>query len=325
MPASTISPERNDPGTRLQIESVREFNRFYTRTIGVLDRHFLGSEFSLTEVRVLRELYSRGRSTASEIGEPLGLDPGYLSRMVRGFEKRGLLDPPSPGRDRRHRLLRLSRAGRAEFRKLEARQRAALETMLEPVRSHERGKLVSSMSRIRRILSPQAPIANGYALRDLRPGDIGWVIHRQGRLYYEEYGWDERFEALVAEILSQFIMKFDPTREKAWIAECDGEIAGSIFCVARTPTVAALRLLYVEPGARGLGIGSRLVDECVVFARSAGYRKLTLWTNSVLHSARRIYEHQGFRLKKEEKHHSFGKDLVGQNWELDLTNSASRQ
>jgi GNAT superfamily N-acetyltransferase len=173
---------------------------------------------------------------------------------------------------------------------------------------------------------PAAQLAekDPYVLRDLRPGDIGWITHRQARLYYEEYGWDERFEALVAEILSRFILKFDPAREKAWIAERDGQIVGSIFCVAKSRTVALLRLLYVEPATRGLGLGTRLVDECVAFARGAGYRKLSLWTNSVLHSARRIYEQQGFRLIKEEKHHSFGKELVGQNWELDLTDSVSR-
>lgn len=317
MPANPTPRQQRNHETE-HIESVREFNRFYTRTIGVLDSHFLGSQFSLTEVRVLRELYSRGTSTASEIAQPLGLDPGYMSRMLRGFAKRGFLDAPRSGSDRRHRLLSLSRAGRTEFQKLDARQRKVLETMLEPVSSSECGDLVDSMRRIRRILSPEVPEKDGYVLRELSPGDIGWITHRQGRLYYEEYGWDERFEALIAEILSNFVLKFDPTREKAWVAERDGEITGSIFCVAKTRTEAALRLLYVEPAARGLGLGTRLVDECVAFARDAGYRKISLWTNSVLHSARRIYEHKGFRLIKEEKHQSFGKNLVGQNWELDL-------
>lgn len=317
MPAK-LEPLTPSPGTTRQIESVREFNRFYTRTIGALDGHFLGSPFSLTEVRVLRELYYRGTSTATAIGQPLGLDAGYLSRMLRGFERRGLLDVLRSGKDARHKLLRLARAGRTQFEKLEARQRDVLGTMLEPVPSPQRRELVSSMNRIQRILSPGNAKQPEYALRQHRPGDIGWITHRQGLLYHEQYGWDERFEALVAEILSRFILTFDEAREKAWIAERDGEIVGAIFCVARTRTVAALRLLYVEPSARELGIGTRLVDECITFARSTGYRKLALWTNSVLHSARRIYEREGFRLVKEEKHHSFGKDLVGQNWELSL-------
>ena len=313
MPAAKTS---NRPAG--EIESIREFNRFYTRVIGLLDRDFLGSPFSLTEVRVLLELYYRRTTTATAIGQALGLDAGYLSRMLRGFEGRGLLAPAQAGADGRHRLLRLSREGRNTFEELEKRQREAVANLLKPVPVTGRSELVGSMQRIRRILSAPDDTPSAYTLRPHKPGDIGWVTHRQGVLYHEEYGWDERFEALVAEILAGFIKNFDARRERAWIAERDGEIVGSIFCVAKTRSVARLRLLYVEPSARGLGIGARLVDECIEFARTAGYRKLTLWTNSVLHSARRIYEAKGFQLRKEERHHSFGKNLVGQFWELDL-------
>jgi GNAT superfamily N-acetyltransferase len=238
--------------------------------------------------------------------------------MLRVFERRGLLAKSRAVSDGRQKPISLSHSGRKAFEQLEARQRDAIATILKPVPSHHRTQLIGSMHRIQRILDTPAEDRTPYSLRALRPGDIGWVIHRQGVLYYEEYGWDERFEALVAEILARFIQKFDAKRERAWIAERDGEIVGAIFCVTKSPTVAQLRLLYVEPTARGLGIGTRLVDECVDFATGAGYRKMSLWTNSVLDSARRIYQRKGFRLIKEERHRSFGKNLVGQNWELDL-------
>lgn len=304
--------------TRHQIESVREFNRFYTRLIGVLNRDYLETPFSLAEGRVLMELYYRKKTTASMIIQGLGIDAGYLSRILRGFERRGLLARTESADDGRQKPLALSGAGRRAFEKLEARQREVLATMLGPVPSGHRNQLIGSMHKIRRILDAPAENRTPYTLRSLQPGDIGWVTHRQGILYYEEYGWDERFEALCAEILAHFVQNFDSKRERAWIAERDGEIVGAIFCVRKSATVAQLRLLYVEPTTRGLGIGTRLVDECVDFARRAGYRKMMLWTNSVLDSARRIYLRKGFRLIKEERHHSFGKNLVGQNWELDL-------
>ena len=313
-PASTTS-------ARHQIESVREFNRFYTRLIGALNRGFLDSPFSLAEVRVLLELYYRKSTTASVVVQALGIDAGYLSRMLRGFARRGLLSKSDATADGRQKPIGLSAAGRKAFEEIEARQRDVLATILEPVASHHRTQLIASMHRIKRILDAPADDRSPYTLRNLRPGDIGWVTHRQGVMYYEEYGWDERFEALVAEILAHFVQRFDPKTERAWIAERDGEIVGSIFCVRKSATVAQLRLLYVEPSTRGLGIGTRLVDECVEFARRAGYRKMKLWTNSILDSARRIYERRGFRLIKEERHHSFGKNLVGQNWELDLGSS----
>ena len=305
--------------TRHQIESVREFNRFYTRLIGVLNRDYLDSPFSLAEGRVMMEVYYRKETTASAIIQALGIDAGYLSRILRGFERRGLLAKAATAADGRQKPLRLSAAGRKAFEALEARQRDVLAGILKPVASHHRTQLIGSMHRIERILDAPAENRTPYTIRSLRPGDIGWITHRQGIIYYEEYGWDERFEALCAEILAQFVQSFDAKWERAWIAERDGEIVGSIFCVRKSATIAQLRLLYVEPATRGLGIGTRLVDECVEFARRAGYRKMILWTNSVLDSARRIYERKGFRLVKEEHHHSFGKNLVGQNWELDLT------
>ncbi len=305
--------------TRHQIESVREFNRFYTRLIGVLNRGYLDSPFSLAEGRVLMEVYYRHQTTASAIIQALGIDAGYLSRILRGFERRGLLAKGAVAADGRQRPLTLSPAGRKAFEALETRQRDVLADILKPVASHHRTQLIGSMHRIERILDAPAENRTPYTIRSLRPGDIGWITHRQGIIYYEEYGWDERFEALCAEILAQFVQNFDAKQERAWIAERDGEIVGSIFCVRKSATIAQLRLLYVEPTTRGLGIGTRLVDECVEFARRVGYRKMMLWTNSVLDSARRIYERKGFRLLKEERHHSFGKDLVGQNWELDLT------
>src|SRR5438105_489095 len=321
--ASRVSAETGEQ-TRHQIESVREFNRFYTRLIGALNRGFLESPFSLAEVRVLLELYYRKNTTASVIGQALGIDAGYLSRMLRGFERRGLLSKSDRAADGRQKPIGLSRAGRKAFEQLEARQRDALATILKPVASHHRTQLIGSMHRIQRILEAPAEDRSPYSLRDLRPGDIGWVTHRQAVMYNEEYGWDERFEALVAEILAHFVQNFDAKMERAWIAERDGEIIGSIFCVRKSATVAQLRLLYVEPTVRGLGIGTRLVDECVEFARRTGYRRMTLWTNSVLDSARRIYQRKGFRLIREERHHSFGKSLVGQNWELDASPQRGR-
>jgi len=318
MPAKpALVPEIGEQ-TRHQIEAVREFNRFYTREIGALNRDFLESPFSLAEVRVLLELYYRKSTTASVVGQALGLDAGYLSRILRGFEKGGLLGKPSSGTDGRQKVLTLSRAGRTAFEQVQARQREVLAALLKPISSHHRTQLVASMHKIQRILGAPPEDRVPYLLRPHKPGDIGWITHRQGVIYNEEYGWDETFEALVAEILAGFVKNFDPKREQSWIAERDGEVVGSIFCVSKSTTVAALRLLYVEPTVRGLGIGTQLVEECVVFARRTGYRKLTLWTNNVLHSARRIYERIGFRLIKEERHHSFGKDLLGQNWELDL-------
>jgi len=305
-------------GLAHQIAAVREFNRSYTRQIGVLNREFLKTPFSLAEVRVLLELYYRDSTTAAAIGQSLGLDGGYLSRILRGFARKGLMATERSPTDGRQSLLRLSKTGRRAFEQIEERQRSAVKAMLHTLSPSEIPALVGAMRKIERLLAlaPQPKVP--YMIRSHQPGDMGWIIHRQGVLYNEEYGWDEHFEAVIARITSDFILGFDPRTERCWIAEREGEIVGSIFCVAKSKHVARLRLLYVEPSARELGIGSRLVDECIRFAQRAGYHKLTLWTNSVLHSARRIYERNGFELVHEEAHHSYGRDLKGQTWDLDL-------
>jgi DNA-binding MarR family transcriptional regulator/GNAT superfamily N-acetyltransferase len=300
------------------IAAVRAFNRFYTRQIGLLEEGLLRSEFSLTEVRVLYELAHRDGLTAADLGRDLGLDAGYLSRILRKFEVRDLLARAPSETDARQAILGLTPAGRAAFAPLNQASQDEIAAMLDRLSDREREDLVTAMARIRRLLGGAAAAEAPCRLRALRPGDIGWIVHRQGLLYATEYGWDETFEALVAEIAAAFVKTYDREREACWIAERDGEIVGSVFLVRKSDEVAKLRLLYVEASARGLGIGHRLVEECIRFARQKGYRTLTLWTNDVLVAARRIYEAAGFRLVEEERHHSFGKDLVGQTWDLDL-------
>lgn len=307
-------------GTTLatRVAAVREFNRFYTSRIGVLDEGYLASRYSLTEVRVLYELAHRGSATASELGRDLGIDAGYLSRILRGFARRGVLARTAAEDDARKAILRLTARGKATVAPLEARARDQIGLMLETMPPAEQDRLVASMRAIERGLRPGPRAAPKVVLRAHRPGDMGWVVERHGALYWQEYGWDESFEALVADIVAKFITHFDPKRERCWIAEADGDRVGCVFCVKKSRTVAKLRLLLVEPQARGLGIGSRLVDECIRFARANGYRELTLWTNDVLVAARKIYERAGFELIESERHRSFGKALVGQNWTLRL-------
>ena len=297
--------------------AIRDFNRFYTRQIGLLDQGFLGSAFTLTEVRVLYELAHRDSPTATEIARELSLDPGYLSRLLKKLEKQGHLARGRDAEDARQRPLRLTKPGRRVFERLDQASGEQISAMISGLTPAQVGELVGSMQTVRQLLQADK-VANAYSLRPLRIGDIGWIIHRQGLLYAEEYGWDLSYEGLVAEILGAFIRQFDPAAENAWVAERNGAIAGSVFIVRESAAVARLRLLYVEPDARGLGIGRQLVDSCVAFAREKGYATLRLWTNDVLVSARRIYQAAGFRLVKEERHHSFGKDLVGQTWELTL-------
>lgn len=302
-----------------RIAAVRRFNRFYTRQIGVLQEGLLGSPFSLTEVRVLYELAHRDRPTAADLGRALGLDAGYLSRILRGFQRRGLIEKARSQADGREALLTLTKKGQRTFAPLDARSSAEIGGLLGRLSPHAQARLVEAMRTVEGLLGGaegqhQTPVL----LRSHQPGDIGWVVHRHGALYAQEYGWDERFEALVAEIVAAFIRNFDPNRERCWIAERDGQIVGSVFLVKKSKMVAQLRLLLVEPTARGLGLGNRLVSECERFARQAGYRKIVLWTNSVLLAARHIYEAAGYRLVHEERHHSFGHDLIGETWELDL-------
>ena len=301
-----------------RVGDVRHFNRFWTRQIGVLREEYLESPFSLTEVRVLYELAHGEETTASELGEELGLDAGYLSRILRGFEKHGLIHKRPSEADGRRRLLRLTDRGREAFAPLDARSRSEIGAMLGGMSITGQERLVGAMRTIERLLSARPEPVVPYLLRPHQPGDMGWVVHRHGVLYAREYGWDERFEALVAEIVAKFIQQYDPSLERCWIAEREGEIVGCVFLVRESEEIAKLRLLLVEPEARGLGIGSRLVEECIRFARQAGYLKITLWTNDVLNSARRIYEGMDFRLVHEKPHHSFGHDLVGQTWELML-------
>ncbi|HMH26870.1 MAG TPA: helix-turn-helix domain-containing GNAT family N-acetyltransferase [Gemmatimonadaceae bacterium] len=301
------------------VRAVRAFNRFYTQRIGVLQRGVLQSPYSLTEVRVLYELANGADLTASDVRRILGLDPGYLSRILRSFERSGMLSRERSKKDGRRSLIRLTGHGRKVFSALNARQSSDVEKMLQSVPDSVREELVGSMQTIQKALNSETVAAERVSLRAHGPGDMGWVMFRHGILYEREYGWDERFEALVGEIVVNFVRDFDAKRERCWIAEIDGERVGSVFLVKDTATAAKLRLLLVEPAARGHGVGKLLVSACIDFARKAGYRKLTLWTNSVLDAARHIYESVGFELVKEEKHSSFGHNLTGQYWSLDLS------
>jgi DNA-binding MarR family transcriptional regulator/N-acetylglutamate synthase-like GNAT family acetyltransferase len=307
-------------GTELdrRVEIVRGFNRFYTGKIGVLNEQYLKGPFSLAQARVLFELADRLNCTASELGKDLGLDAGYLSRILRGFEQQGYLGSKPSKTDGRKRHVSLTSRGHRAFAKIDADAGAEIGAILEGLPAADQARLVESMKTIEGLLDRRSSPQRSFLLRTQRPGDMGWVVHRHGVLYAQEYGWDERFEALVAEIVAEFMTSFDPKRQRCWMAEMDGEVVGSVFLVKQSSTTAKLRLLLVEPRARGSGLGGRLVDECVQFARAAAYRKLTLWTNPVLHAARSLYEKAGFRLVKQEPHDRFGHDLIGQTWELKL-------
>jgi DNA-binding MarR family transcriptional regulator/GNAT superfamily N-acetyltransferase len=307
-----------DPTLAAPIAAVRQFNRFYTKHIGVLREGHLDSPFSLTEVRVLYELAHQDASTATDLARELEIDPGYLSRILRKFEQRGLIEKTRSESDARQTHLRLSDDGRTAFADLNTRADDEIASLVGRVAEHERGRLTGAMQLIERTLGARPTAREPYLIRTHQPGDIGWVVYRHGILYAREYGYDERFEALVAQIVAEFIQNFDARRERCWIAEQDGERVGSIFLVRKTDDVAKLRLLLVEPTARGLGIGQRLVDECLRFARQARYKRMTLWTQSNLDAARRIYESVGFRLVNEERHAMFGPESVAQNWDLEL-------
>jgi DNA-binding MarR family transcriptional regulator/GNAT superfamily N-acetyltransferase len=301
-----------------RVEAIRHFNRFYTKQIGLLQEGLLQSPFSLTEARVIYELAHRAKTTATEIAGELGLDLGYLSRILRGFQRRDLIHKQSSEADRRQSFIWLTEQGQAAFATLNARSHHEIEAMLNKLSTQEQNRLVEAMHTIEGLLGAQPEHKVPYLLRPHQPGDMGWVVYRHGMLYAQEYAWNEEFEALVAEVVAKFIQNYDPQRERCWIAEKDGENVGSVFVVKQSDAVAKLRLLLVEPKARGLGIGTRLVNECVRFARQAGYQKITLWTQSVLLPARHIYEKAGFRLVHQGPHHSFGHDLIEETWELDL-------
>src|SRR5262245_30034405 len=301
-----------------RIGVVPRFNRIFTRGISVLQDGFLKTPYSLAEARVLYELARRDKATATEIAAELGLDHGYLSRILRGFGERGLVVRTASPNDRRQSLLSLTAKGRMAFAPLDERSQNEVAAMIGALSVADQERVVAAMRTIEHSLceapAPQVP----YVLRPPRPGDMGWVVARHGVLYGEEYGWDERIEALTAEIVAGFVRSNDPKRERCWIAERDGENVGSVFLMRETDEVARLRLLLVEPKARGLGIGARLVEETLRFAREARYRSMTLWTHSVLTAARHVYERAGFKLAATQEHDEFGKTLVGETWDLDL-------
>ena len=299
-----------------RIAAVRRFSRHYTRVIGALQEGLLQSAFSLTEARVLYELAHQPGLTATTLGRELGIDAGYLSRILAGFTDHGLLERRADAADRRQSTLRLSAAGNAAFAPLDARSHADVAALLAPLPEPAQRELVGAMSRIETLLD--GGVQSGWRLRGPRAGDIGWVVERHGAIYAAEYGFDARFEALVAKVAGAFLAQNDPARERCWIAEYDGVPLGSVFLVRADDEMARLRLLLVEPAARGLGIGRQLVAECIGFARTAGYKRITLWTNDVLAAARRIYQAAGFRLISSEPHNMFGPSIVGEDWVLVL-------
>lgn len=303
------------------VKALRAFNRFYTTRIGALDP-YLGSDFSLTEVRVFYELAHRDQPTASELARDLRLDAGYLSRILRRFADHGWIERvPSPA-DARQSLLKLTQKGHDVFAPLQQKSRDEAAALLAPLAPAERDRLIAALGTVQNLIEPPRQTQRTVILRDPRPGDFGWVVEQHGALYAKEWGYTVEFEGLVAGIVAKFVEDFDPQWEKCWIAEVDGERAGSIFLVRQSATVAKLRLLILTPQARGLGLGARLTDECIAFARAKGYRKMVLWTQSHLTAARRIYESRGFRMVKAERNDAFGQQLTSETWELKL--SASR-
>jgi DNA-binding MarR family transcriptional regulator/GNAT superfamily N-acetyltransferase len=309
--SSTVMAPVND-----EVSAIRAFNRFWTQQIGLLQAGLVDTPYSLTEARLLFELAQR---ESTDLRGALRLDAGYLTRIVGRLKDAGLITAERSPDDGRRQVIRLTGQGRAEFGTLDARSSEATASMLEGIAAADRRRLVAAMATIEDTLAPRpAEPPRGYLLREPGPGDLGWMVQRNGAVYAAEYGWDQSYEALVARIVADFAQHHDPARQRAWIAEVDGEPVGCVLCVRRDEDTAQLRILLVDPAARGLGIGARLVEECIRFARTAGYRSLVLWTNDVLVSARRLYEAAGFELVDEEAHHSFGHDLVGQMWRLDL-------
>ncbi len=301
-----------------RVAAVRRFNRFYTRRIGVLTRYLQQTRFSLSDARVLYELNNRAAPTAAALSQDLALDPGYLSRILRRFERDGLLRRERSASDGRQMHLHVTERGRAAFAPLNARSAVEVSALLAPLDEPAQARLTAAMATIETLLAAPEEEPPPLRLRPHRPGDLGWVVSAHGRLYAEEYGWDGSFEGMVAEIVAGFVANFDPAREHCWIAEIGADTVGSVFLVRQSDEVAKLRLLIVDPAGRGRGVGRRLVGECIDFARACGYRRLVLWTNSILLAARALYVDYGFQLTASEAHHSFGVDLVGETWELAL-------
>jgi len=296
-------------------EAIRRFNRFYTRQIGALREHLLQAEFSLSESRILYELGTSAGLTSAELCQMLGLDAGYLSRIISGFEKKGLISKTRSPSDARALLIQLTNAGKAVLASLEQAAREEVMAMLQDMPESRQEQLTQAMQQVQSLLAGND---SSYLLRDPRAGDMGIVVQQQAELYTREYGWNSEFEALVAEIVARFLREFDPSGERCWIAEKDGKVIGSVFVVRHDETTAKLRMLYVDASARGLGIGNRLVEETLRFARQAGYKRMILWTTSILTDARKLYQRAGFQLVEEEPVHSFGKDLLSQTWAKDL-------
>jgi DNA-binding MarR family transcriptional regulator/GNAT superfamily N-acetyltransferase len=301
-----------------QVADVRRFNRFYTRTAGFLNETLTRSAFTLAEARILFELAHGSSPFAVDIARELGLDPAYFARILKRLTAAGLVFAEPDESDRRRRRLRLTTEGKSVMADLWARADTDIGRMLTPLGGEPRRRLTAAMADIEMVLGPPPQGCGKVVIRPHRVGDMGWIVHRQAVLYAQEYGWDIGYEGLIAGICSDFVLNFKPGKEYCWIAERSGTVVGSVFLVRKDDETAKLRLLYVDPSARGSGVGKRLVDECINTARDSGYRKLVLWTNDILTAARKIYQKAGFVLVEEEKHHSFGKDLVGQNWELEL-------
>ena len=323
MNSSPESSDGSDGDLEHRVRCVRAFNRRWTAQIGALDASLLQTPYSLTEARVLYELAQHDAMEVAELRRALGLDAGDLSRIMSGFKAGKLVTTEAAAGDTRRQVARLTARGRRAFAVLDQRSAEEVRMMLGALPEQDQRRLVAAMATIQGVLRA-APRPAAYVIRPLQPGDLGWVVARHGAVYAEEYGWDESFEALVARIVADYVEHRDPKRDNAWIAEVAGEPVGCVFCIKHDDSVAQLRILLVEPKARGLGIGARLVEECLRFARRAGYARMTLWTNSVLESARRIYEHAGFTLADEQPHHSFGHDLVGQRWSLVLSPGSPR-
>ncbi len=308
------------------VQEVRQFNRFYTRLIGLLNEHLPDSRLSLPEGRVVYELAAGGRQTAADLTRTLGIDKAQLSRVVRRLKELKLVTSEADSAHARRKILSLTPAGRVAFAELDQGTRSRMQSVLRPLAAAKRKQLVSSMRDFQAAFEARQRAPAPITLRSPVPGDLGWVIHRQAALYAQEYGWDWTYEALISKILGEFAAGYDASKEDGWVAERAEQIVGSVFLMkSDDPAVAKLRLLYVEPSARGSGIGRRLVDTCIERAGQLGYRRLTLWTNDVLTAARRIYETSGFRLAKEYAHRSFGRELVGQVWELELSPGGERQ